>query len=64
MQSLPEPISVLEGNQSEILTQAIPTLLSKMVEANADELAVEDRQHRYTYASLVSGRINGRRRRP
>lgn len=52
MLSLPEPISVLEGNQSEILTQDIPTLLSKVVAAHADELAVNDGQYRYTYASL------------
>ncbi|MGO3669777.1 MAG: amino acid adenylation domain-containing protein [Vreelandella alkaliphila] len=52
MLSLPEPISVLEGNQSEILTQDIPTLLSKAVATDADELAVDDGQYRYTYASL------------
>lgn len=52
MLSLPEPISVLEGNQSEILTQDIPTLLSKAVATDADELAVDDGQCRYTYASL------------
>lgn len=50
--SLPEPISVLEGSQSEILTQDIPTLLSKVAAAHADELAVNDGQYRYTYASL------------
>lgn len=50
--SLPEPISVLEGNQSEFLAQDIPTLLSKAVAANADELAINDGQYRYTYASL------------
>ncbi|CAM0555622.1 amino acid adenylation domain-containing protein [Halomonas titanicae] len=52
MLPLPEPISVLEGNQSEILTQDIPTLLSKVVAAHADELAVNDGRYRYTYASL------------
>ena len=50
--SLPEPISVLEGNPSEFLAQDIPTLLSKAVAANADELAINDGQYRYTYASL------------
>ncbi|PAU75282.1 non-ribosomal peptide synthetase [Halomonas salipaludis] len=52
MLALPEPISVLEGNQSEFLAQDIPTLLSKAVAAHADELAVDDGQYRYTYASL------------
>ncbi|MGP9685815.1 amino acid adenylation domain-containing protein [Halomonas sp. AOP25-F1-15] len=52
MLALPEPISVLEGNQSECLAQDIPTLLSKAVAANADALAVDDGQYRYTYASL------------
>ncbi|MGP9766972.1 amino acid adenylation domain-containing protein [Halomonas sp. AOP13-D3-9] len=52
MLALPEPISVLEGNQSEFLAQDIPTLLSKAVAANAEALAVDDRQYRYTYAIL------------
>ncbi|OAL58024.1 non-ribosomal peptide synthetase [Halomonas sp. ALS9] len=52
MLALPEPISVLEGNQSEFLAQDIPTLLSKAVPANAEALAVDDGQYRYNYASL------------
>ena len=52
MLALPEPISVLEGNQRKCLTQDIPALLSKVVAANADALAVDDGQYRYTYASL------------
>ncbi|BBI49012.1 hypothetical protein HORIV_14330 [Vreelandella olivaria] len=52
MLALPEPISVLEGNQSEFLAQDIPTLLSKAVATDADELAVDDGQYRYTYAIL------------
>ncbi|MEG3079904.1 amino acid adenylation domain-containing protein [Halomonas sp. 5021] len=52
MLALPEPISVLEGNQSECLAQDIPTLLSKAVAVNADEPAVDDGQYCYTYAGL------------
>ncbi|WP_168381005.1 non-ribosomal peptide synthetase [Modicisalibacter radicis] len=52
MLSLPEPVSTLKGNRREFFSQDIPSLLSKAVVSNANEVAVDDGQTHYTYASL------------